>query len=1005
MTQRPAEFGRLLARLLTRFQVQILLPVLGLLTLTLLWTVIFFQLQDGRSVALEEATSQVETLSKDYADHSGRLLRQVDQATQFIKFAYEQRQQAFRLDELVQRKGVMPAELMLGVTISDANGNGVAGVHTSGLDDISDRDYFKAHAQRDDDKLYISRALLEAYSTQWSIIVSRRLNRPDGSFAGIVAVTLKQSSLSAYSPNRTGPKSFVGLLGDDGVFRAGRIGATPFAGDDQSFAGWIKPATKTGSTTIVRDSPVDLVRRIFSFQQLNDFPLVAVVGIDEQSALEPYYRGRVSTLWSGVFGSLGLLLFIAILMRLSARLRQSELAAAQAQAAFRAAAEGSLDALTILQSQLDSNGTITDFTIQAINDRGAGLLKRDRDDLIGQSLCRVVPSTRSSGFLDKYLHVVESGTPIEEEFQISTGNGGRLWLRQQVVPIDGGIAITTRDISARKEAELETRNSRAFLQSLIDNLPLMVYARDMRGTSARTIVWNETAETVTGYASDVVLGNDDEEHFPAEIRATFNELESRMTATPMVINVPDMAFTSRAGELHFLRIVAVPLRDENGNLEYVLGIAEDITVSRRQELTLRSKQAELAAANDASPLGLFRTDPDGNCTYVNRTYEEMSGLATAQAMGDGWVRAIHPEDRLKVFQAWGHATGEHASYQGAYRFRHDNGRIVWVSMKTAPIVVDGAVEGYVGSVDDITLRRESELALSKSEQRLRTITDTLPALVAFVDAEQRYRFNNLAYQRAFGINREDIKYQTIREFVGEEQYAVMSPYLDRALQGERVTFEHEEGSGDDSRWAEATYIPQLDDDGKEVVGIHMMMHDITDKKHEQGRLLQLAQVDSLTGLLNRAGFEKKLAQALEDAHEQQSLMALLYLDIDHFKSINDTHGHLVGDALLRAFSGRLSRALRSVDTIARLGGDEFTVIMEDLTHTEDAEKTAGKIVDSMRALFKLEGLPLSITASIGVAFCPGTLMDAKDLIRQADDMLYQAKASGRNQYCVKLPDR
>ncbi|MDY7574681.1 PAS domain S-box protein [Actimicrobium sp. CCI2.3] len=994
----------ILARLLARFHLQILLPVLGLLTLTLLWTVIFFQLQDSRSVALEEASSQAEALSQDYADHSARLLRQIDQATQFVKFAYEQRQQSFRLDELVKRKGVMPADLMLGVTISDANGNGVAGVHTPGLDDISDRDYFKVHAQADDDKLYISRALLEAYSTQWSIIVSRRLNRPDGSFAGIVAITLNQSFLSAYLPSRTGPKTFVGLLGDDGIFRAGRIGPTPFAGGDQSFASWIKPASKTGAVTLVRDSPFDHVRRIFSFQQLNDFPLVSLVGIDEQSALAPYYRSRVSTLWSGAVGSLGLLFFFAILMRQSARLRISELAASQAQTAFRAAAEGSLDALTILQSHTDSSGTISDFAIQAINKRGASLLKRDQEDLIGQLLCSVVPGTRSDGFLDKYLHVVRSGIPMEEEFQIITSNGGQLWLRQQVVPINGGLAVTTRDISARKEAELETRNNRAFLQSLIDNLPLAVYARDMRGASARTIVWNETAEKITGYSSEMVLGHDDEAIFPTEIRSTFNHFEVRMAANPTVLNLPDVPFRSRGGELHCLRIIAVPLLDDSGKLEYILGIAEDITVSRRQEMALRSKQAELAAANDASPLGLFRTDPDGNCTYVNRTYEEMSGLTAAQAIGDGWVKAIHPEDRLKVFQAWGHASGEHASYQGAYRFRHDNGRIVWVSMKTAPIVVDGAVEGYVGSVDDITVRRKSEQALSKSEQRLRNITDKLPALVAFVDAEQRFRFNNLAYQHAFGINRDDIKYQTIREFVGEEQYAVMSPYLQRALRGETVTFEHEEGSDENNRWAEATYIPQLGDDGKEVVGIHMMMHDITEKKHEQSRLLQLAQVDSLTGLLNRAGFESKLALALAGAREKQHMVALLYLDIDHFKSINDTHGHLVGDALLRAFSGRLSRALRSVDTIARLGGDEFTVIMERITHTDDAEKTAGKIVDSMRALFKLDDLPLSITASIGVAFCPGIAMNADDLIRQADEMLYQAKASGRNQYCVKLPD-
>jgi diguanylate cyclase (GGDEF)-like protein/PAS domain S-box-containing protein len=1001
MIYRPGQFARLLAR----FHLQLLLPVSGLLMLTLLWTVVYFQVQDSRAIALDDASSRAEALSQEYADYSARLLRQVDQATQFIKFAYEQQQQSFHLDELVQRKGVLPADLMLGVAISDANGDGVTGVHTPSLENIADRDYFKVHAQRDSDSLFVSRPLLEPYSTRWSIIVSRRLNRPDGSFAGVVAVALKQSLLTDYSPNRTGAKSFVGLVGDDGIFRASRIGPTPFPGDDQSFASWIKPESKNRSQAIIRDSPNDHVRRIFSFQQLNDFPLVAVVGIDEHDALARYDRNRNATIWSGIAGSIALLVFIAILMRQSARLRMSELAAAQAQAVFRAAAEGSLDALTILQSDADSSGTITDFTISAINDRGASLLNRDRNTLIGQSLCEVMPAMRSSGFLDKYLRVVSTGTPLEEEFQFTTSNGRQRWLRQQVVAIEGGIAITTRDISARKEAELETRNNRAFLQSLIDNLPLVVYARDMRGTTPRTIVWNETAEIVTGYPSALVLGATDEAVFPTTTQTIFTEFEARMIADPMVINLPEVPFQSRSGELHCLRIVAVPLLDDDGALEYILGIAEDITVRRRQELDLRSKQAELAAANDASPLGLFRTDPDGNCTYVNRTYEEMSGLAATQAMGDGWVKAIHPEDRLKVFQAWGHASGEHASYQGAYRFKHDNGRIVWVSMKTAAIVVDGAVEGYVGSVDDITVRRESEQALSKSEQRLRTITDTLPALVAFVDAEQRYRFNNLAYERAFGINREDIRYKTIREFVGDEQYAFIAPYLERALQGERVTFEHQENSDGSVRWVESTYIPQIGDDAKEVVGIHIMIHDITDKKHEQSRLLQLAQVDSLTGLLNRAGFEQKLAQALSTARNERSLMALLFLDIDHFKSINDTHGHPVGDALLRAFSGRLSRALRSVDTIARLGGDEFTVIMEGITHTGDAEKTAAKIVDSMRALFKLEGLPLSITASIGVAFCDGKPMAAKELIRQADDMLYQAKAGGRNQYCVQLPDQ
>src|ERR1019366_6546587 len=115
---------------------------------------------------------------------------------------------------------------------------------------------------------------------------------------------------------------------------------------------------------------------------------------------------------------------------------------------------------------------------------------------------------------------------------------------------------------------------------------------------------------------------------------------------------------------------------------------------------LRTQQAELAAVSDASPLGLFHIDQDGACTYVNHTYEEMSGLTREQALGDGWAKSIHPEDRLKVFQGWGKLSRTQQLYQGICGLRHPDGRIVWASLKTAPILVDGRNQGYVGSIDD-----------------------------------------------------------------------------------------------------------------------------------------------------------------------------------------------------------------------------------------------------------------------------------------------------------------
>src|SRR5690606_24490521 len=138
-------------------------------------------------------------------------------------------------------------------------------------------------------------------------------------------------------------------------------------------------------------------------------------------------------------------------------------------------------------------------------------------------------------------------------------------------------------------------------------------------------------------------------------------------------------------------------------------------------------------AYDASPLGLFQTDPQGRCTYVNRRYEKLSGLPAERAMGNGWIHAIHRQDRIKVFRAWrqswrasaGVSAGRHNT-QLTCRFVHDDGRIVWVSVRAAAILVDDKILGYSGTVDDITTRIKSEQVLAASEQRLRTMADALP---------------------------------------------------------------------------------------------------------------------------------------------------------------------------------------------------------------------------------------------------------------------------------------
>ena len=290
------------------------------------------------------------------------------------------------------------------------------------------------------------------------------------------------------------------------------------------------------------------------------------------------------------------------------------------------------------------------------------------------------------------------------------------------------------------------------------------------------------------------------------------------------------------------------------------------------------------------------------------------------------------------------------------------------------------------------------MALRESESRLRTIADTLPAMIAYIDAELVYRFHNIAYEREFSQTGQNVLGQNVRDTVGEAHYRRLEPYIARVLAGETLSFEEDEDSDGGERCLEVNYIPQYGENGDSVVGFHVMRQDITMQKREKRRLLKLAQHDALTGLTNRAGFLQKLSDAMQHCQESHSLMAVMYMDIDRFKPVNDTHGHGVGDALLRAFAARLTHTMRASDTIARLGGDEFTIIMEKIARPEDAAVLAAKIVAAMRAPFELDGTSVAISASIGLAFYRDEELSPAALLKQADVLLYQAKQAGRDTF-------
>ena len=310
-------------------------------------------------------------------------------------------------------------------------------------------------------------------------------------------------------------------------------------------------------------------------------------------------------------------------------------------------------------------------------------------------------------------------------------------------------------------------------------------------------------------------------------------------------------------------------------------------------------------------------------------------------------------------------------------------------------------DGVAVTTRDITARKQAELASRQQQARLRTLADMMPAMIAYVDVDEVYRFQNLVYEQEFTRLGVQAIGRRARDVIGEQRYAQLQPWVRRVLAGETVTFEEDEDPRPDGgqRSFEVRYIPQWDEEHRGVIGFHVVRTDVTAHRREKQHLLRLSTIDALTGLTNRAGFMDRLGAAMEYSRAHGTLMAVMYMDIDRFKPVNDTHGHAVGDALLKAFAGRLTHALRDTDTVARLGGDEFTLILERLHRCEDAERTAAKLVAAVAAPFDLDGVRANISTSIGVAFYGGGGgLDPAGLLARADALLYEAKQAGRNTF-------
>lgn len=422
------------------------------------------------------------------------------------------------------------------------------------------------------------------------------------------------------------------------------------------------------------------------------------------------------------------------------------------------------------------------------------------------------------------------------------------------------------------------------------------------------------------------------------------------------------------------------------------------------EIAVRERarsEARVTAITDSVPAVIAYFDAEERCRFANAqarrihhvSDDEIGRLTLREALATRYEE--HAEHVQKALR------GEPASFEGRAVLR---GRTVdFVTHFVPDIGMNGAVHGlYVLSYDQTALKN-AERRSAAGEQRLRTIADNLPVLIAYVDDQERYRFCNGTYGQWFGIDPASMVGKTIEEATGATLYAPRRAAVQRALAGERVEFEYDANTLGGPRHLRAAYLPDVASDGR-VVGFYALTSDVSSMKAAELQLSTIARTDVLTGLPNRLRFNERLSEALSRCRRSGRPIGLLFLDMDHFKQINDNYGHAAGDDVLREFGRRLAASVRETDTVARLAGDEFVVILEGLHTPDESQFVAKKIVTAMSRPFEINASSLKITTSIGIAFHSGGNIAPDDLLAIADAALYRAKSEGRNTWYLAPQD-
>jgi diguanylate cyclase (GGDEF)-like protein/PAS domain S-box-containing protein len=619
--------------------------------------------------------------------------------------------------------------------------------------------------------------------------------------------------------------------------------------------------------------------------------------------------------------------------------------------------------------------------------------------MVGMNQFELVDPAERETMRDELGAVLRDGRERQGENRMIGADGQERWVawtnKRRLQGDEPLLYSVGRDITDRRRAERALRASQAFLHRTGRLAGIGGWEHDL--LTGET-VWSEEVRRILEVAPDYVPSRADAlTSYPPEARAVIERAQADCIERGLPWDLELPRFTA-SGRSIWVRSVA-SLELENGRPRRIVGAMQDITERKLLEQRLADRERalrDLTQIVEHAPDFVVQTDRDCRVQYMNPALRAALGLAADAAVaGRNFAEFNTPQTYERFANEVVPALETGGAWLGEATLPLAGGRVVPISlMAIAHRDAAGRVERYSAVMRDIEREVAARDELQRQTATLTSVTESIPAMVCVADRAGVLRFANSAYERWAGRPRAEFVGRPHADVLDAAEIEARRPWIARALAGELVAFETPSPGWRGARHLNVSYIPLWRDGA--VDGYVGIAHDITRHKDEAERLLELSERDALTGLLNRTGFETWLARAT--AIGSDDAIALLVVDLDHFKPVNDSFGHAAGDEVLRAFARRLRELVRPNDAIARIGGDEFAIALAGVRDRARADTIAEAIVAAANLPFQVGALDVTIGASVGIALKLEPGADWQGLAAHADAMLYKAKERGRGTF-------